>query len=49
MQPYLWLLVIVVSAGTAFLIVRPLQKKLTALENLCDMLARAIRGDFGEK
>ena len=49
MQPFLWLAVILVSAGTAAVITAPIRKKLTALESMCEMLSRAFRGDFGEK
>ncbi len=49
MRPFLWLAVILVSAGTAFVITRPLWKKVTALESMCEMLSRALRGDFGKK
>ena len=49
MQPFLWLLVILVSAGTAAIITVPIRKKLTALESMCEMLSRAFRGDFNKK
>ena len=49
MHPGVWVLVIIVSAGVAYFVTRPIEKKLAALENLCEMLSRAIRGDFDKK
>lgn len=49
MHPFLWLAVILVSGGTAAFITMPIRKKLTALESMCEMLSRAVRGEFGEK
>lgn len=49
MRPFLWLAVILVSAGTAAVVTMPIWKKLNALENLCEMLSRAVRGEFGKK
>ncbi len=49
MHPFLWLAVILVSAGTAAVLIAPIRKKLTALESMCEMLSRAVRGDFGKK
>ena len=49
MHPFLWMAVILVSAGTAYLVVRPTKKEVTALKSMCEMLARAVRGDFDKK
>ncbi len=49
MHLFLWLVVILVSAGTAAAITAPIWKKLTALQSMCEMLSRAVRGDFKEK
>ena len=49
MQSFLWLAVILVSAGTAYLVVRPTKKEVAALKSMCEMLARAVRGDFDKK
>ena len=49
MSPFFWMTVILVSAGTAFCITWPMRKKLTGLENMCEMLSRALRGEFRKK
>lgn len=49
MQPFLWFLVLLVSAVTAAIITWPLARKVTALEKLVEMLADTIRGKFDKK
>lgn len=41
-----WLCVILVSTATSYVATLPLRWRLKGLENLCDMLARAMRGEF---
>ncbi len=48
-QPFLWFLVLLVSATTAAIITWPLARKVTALEKLVEMLADTIRGKFDKK
>lgn len=49
MHPAFWVLVILVSAAVAYFVTRPLERKLAALESMCEMLSRAIRGGFDKK
>lgn len=49
MHTGLWLLVIIVSAGVAYFVTRPIEKKLEVIENMIEMLSKAIRGDFDKK
>ena len=45
----IWLAVILVSAAVSAVITYPLLKKVEALENMCEMLSKAVRGQYDEK
>ena len=45
----MWFAVVLVSAGTAYMVTRPLKKEMTAIKSMCEMLGRAVRGDMGKK
>ena len=41
-----WFAVILVSAAVSAVITYPLQKKVEALESMCEMLSNAVRGEY---
>ncbi len=41
-----WFAVILVSAAVSVAVTYPLQKKIEALENMCEMLAKAVRNEY---
>ena len=44
-----WLMIILVSAVVSTVITYPLWKKVEALESMCEMLSKAVRGEYGGK
>lgn len=43
-----WFAVVLVSAAVSFSISYPLMKKVEALESMCEMLSKAVRGKYDE-
>lgn len=41
-----WMLVILVSAAVSYIMTYPLRRELAALKSMCNMLAKAIKGEF---
>ena len=46
MMAVFWLMVILVSAAVSAVITYPLLKKVEALENMCEMLSKAVRKEY---
>ena len=44
-----WLAVILASAAVSFMISLPLWRKVEALESMCEMLSKAVRGEYERK
>ncbi len=44
-----WVLVILVSAAASYIMTLPLRREVTALKSMCEMLAKAVRGEYDRK
>ncbi len=43
MRAMFWLLILLVAGATSFVLTLPLQRRVAALESMCEMLAKAVQ------
>lgn len=46
---FFWLLVILVSVAVSYIMTRPLRREVTAIKSMCEMLAKAVCGEYNKK
>ncbi len=44
-----WVLVVGFSAASSYIATLPLRRKVEALESMCEMLSKAVRGQYDRK